>query len=67
MAGLAGVGAVARANDLPWDSEAFVWWLRNWNWTKDWMVRCGAIGLEAGAAAHYIADYAVSWLTGKNH
>ena len=40
----------------------FVLGVRHWDPLTDYRVWCSAIGLEVGAASHYIPDYLSSWV-----
>jgi len=44
-----------------WIAVSF-WKLQDWNWIEDYRIWCCAIGLEVGAASHYIPDYLSSWV-----
>lgn len=41
---------------------SFDWRFQDWNPVEDYRIWCCAIGLEVGAASHYIPDYLSSWV-----
>ena len=55
---------LGKSLSFAWATEAskVVWRLQDWNPLEDYRVWCCAIGLEVGAASHYIPDYLSSWV-----